>query len=370
MNAEKHLKSLVLLGMCLALLAGGPQASAGDLEPSAPPAPTMKTLDEVEPRIPIPGSDTPAPDIVINESGSYYLTGDRHCSAFGLIIDANDVTVDLMGYSLIGPGPGSNIGILLDTPDNVEIRNGTVRDFGVYGIYDGSISGSSVRLIDLRVISNAGYGIILSGKSNMLKGCTVSGNGDRGISMGYAASIIDNTVYKNGGPYGIYANYASTVTGNTVYDNNGTGIFVNGGTTVTGNTVRENGGDGIWAGYGSMVTGNTVTYNTGDGIEVAHHCSVVGNHCHQNGLSAGDGAGIHATGTNNRIDSNNVIYNDRGIDVDDVGNFIVRNSAADNSGGNNYDIVAGNDYGAIQSGLPDGFSGADTNYNPWANFSF
>ena len=46
---------------------------AGDLNP--PPGtvmPTMKTLDEVEPRTPLDPADVP---IVIGSSGSYYITG-------------------------------------------------------------------------------------------------------------------------------------------------------------------------------------------------------------------------------------------------------------------------------------------------------
>ena len=54
------------------------------LEPSALPAQSMKTLDEVEPRIPIPGSDTAVGTYVINSSRSYYLSGDRMCSGVGL----------------------------------------------------------------------------------------------------------------------------------------------------------------------------------------------------------------------------------------------------------------------------------------------
>ena len=64
------LNILVLLGL-LSL------AMAGDLEPSAPPAPTMTSLDKVEPRVcvmSLPGSQQAVH--VISEPGNYYLTED------------------------------------------------------------------------------------------------------------------------------------------------------------------------------------------------------------------------------------------------------------------------------------------------------
>lgn len=54
----------------------------------------------------------------------------------------------------------------------------------------------------------------------------------------------------------------------------------------------------------------------------------------------GYSTGIGATGSDNRIESNNVTDNDRGIDVDIAGNLITRNSASGNT--LNWAVAAGN----------------------------
>ena len=131
METRKKLAGVVflagMLAVSLVIYAGG------SLEPSAPPGPTMKTLDEVEPRVAIHASDLP---LTITEPNSYYLAENINFTDDvnnAITIEADNVTIDLMGYSLIGPGSGTNYGIYMDERSNVEIRNGTVRDF-YYGI--------------------------------------------------------------------------------------------------------------------------------------------------------------------------------------------------------------------------------------------
>src|SRR5437762_10820158 len=90
-----------------------------------------------------------------------------------------------------------------------------------------------------------------------------------------------------------------------------------------------------------------VKYNTLDGILCASDCIIRGNICAINGNGAGDGAGIHATGSRNRIEGNNCTGADRGIDVDFAGNIIIRNTCSANT--TNWSIVAGNALAPIVS---------------------
>ena len=98
-----------------------------------------------------------------------------------------------------------------------------------------------------------------------------------------------------------------------------------------------------------------------------------GNTADGNGSGTGDGAGIHVAASDCRVDNNNVTDNDRGIDIDTVGDLIIRNSASGNT--TNYVTAAGNKVGTIVL-APDSVAiNGDTggagvgSTNPWANFS-
>jgi len=148
--------------------------------------------------------------------------------------------------------------------------------------------------------------------------------------------------------------------GSTAQQNAINGFTLGTGSNIQGCTAAFNGTDGILTLIGTHITGCSANGNSNDGIQVGSDCYVVGNISTSNGAGVPDGACIHATGSDNRIDGNNVTDCDRGIDVDSLGNVIVRNSASGN--GTQYDIVGGNDVGPI------GTAAAST--SPWANLSF
>ena len=100
-----------------------------------------------------------------------------------------------------------------------------------------------------------------------------------------------------------------------------------------------------------------------------------GNTCTSNG-NGGDGAGIHATGVDNRIEGNNCTFADRGIQVDFGGNIIIKNTCSGNT--INWVIAANNYYGpiidrtAIATIAVNGSSAVSTltPTDPHANFSY
>src|SRR4249920_3368749 len=91
------MKSKVLSLPCLALFVLAHSALAGNLEPPGPPAPTMKTIADAEPRIPLHASDFP---LTISSAGSYYLTENVAASSAAITVTVDDVTIDLSGYKL------------------------------------------------------------------------------------------------------------------------------------------------------------------------------------------------------------------------------------------------------------------------------
>ena len=91
----------IKLTALIALLSIGAIAQ-GPLTPPGAPAPTMKTLDQIEPRIAI--QTLP---FTINGPGSYYLARNL-TGAEGITIAVSNVTLDLNGYVLSGAAGNSN----------------------------------------------------------------------------------------------------------------------------------------------------------------------------------------------------------------------------------------------------------------------
>jgi len=222
--------------------------------------------------------------IAITSPGVYYLTNNLTISdpeLNAITVGADDVTIDLMGFCLTGPGKGSgtlNSGIrLFGTRSNVEIRNGSIKAFGFKGIkFENACTG--IRVVGVRVRDTGNSGIDLPGNGNLAMDCTVINAGANGIDVGNS----------------------SLVKGSQVVGSGNCGIKLVGGSTAVGNTASGN-VYGIVTDYGSMVTDNTVSGNSSWGIHCEGYCTITRNTAHNN-TGTGISAGIYCTITNNTTD--------------------------------------------------------------------
>jgi Right handed beta helix region len=358
-----NLKSAAtLLFVAVFALQLSPAFGQGSLTPPGPPAPTMKSLDQVQPRTPVDATHTPGDTnslFIISQPGSYYLTSNilGVVGKSGVTITAPDVTLDLNGFGLIGV-PSSLFGINLSfhgsLNTNITVKHGFVNNWGEIGI--SAQAASMVTFNDLVCDYNNSIGIYV-GYGCRISDCTLSGNGSDGINASDAANIIKCSAYGNAGD-GINAGGDATVTSCTAAENHQFGIASNVHTVVNGCTCNGNSTGGISVNSYGNINGCTASGNTGYGIGAGYGSLIMNNTC-----SANTGDGIQTTALNSRIEGNHAVANTR-IGVNSTGgagaDYIMRNTSYASGSGTNYFPSSGAYFGPIQ--LP-----ASAN-NPAANY--
>jgi hypothetical protein len=308
----------------------------GALTPPGAPSPTMKSLAQIEPRTPI--SSLP---FTISNSGSYYLTGTVTgvSGTNGITVVANNVTVDLNGFSLLGAvgsldginiGGGSHIGCT-----NITLANGSISGWGRYGI-DASVSWNAV-----------------------LEEILISKNTNSAVNLGILSTVRHCNAFSNGS-YGFIGGSA-LLEGCSANFNASDGYHVS-TARVIDCFAQNNSGAGIWAYNGSYVSGCLSAYNFDSGIGLGIDSVAINNSCVGNNTANSSAeAGIYQFYGPGRIEGNHISYSTGvGIRVNagQTKVVVVRNTTAGNIA-NAYSIPAGNDVGP--------WGQAATATSPWAN---
>ena len=240
-------------------------ANAGDLNPPAGPvSSTMKTLTQVEPRTAVetlPGSATAL--YVISQPGSYYLTSNITgvSGKNGIIITADNVTLDLNGFALLGVS-GTLSGVQGSFVKGIAITKGTVTGWGNDGL---ELSNSVLTSIvsSIRSTHNGRYGFSV-GSGYRIVECVASFNASGGFTGASGNGFIGCTAHNN--PVGFTAVENNLLIDCIAAGNQGNGIYVRGGSIVNRCTASENTGTGITTYEDCIVSNCSSMENTGDGI--------------------------------------------------------------------------------------------------------
>src|SRR5262249_515118 len=108
--------------------------------PAGAPAPTMKSLSEVEPRTAVQSLARNASYLyVVSQPGAYYLTGNIGgiSGKGGIDVTTDSVTIDLNGFALIGV-PSATTGIDTSPAGHSTVVNGSIHGWPNSGLYLGS----------------------------------------------------------------------------------------------------------------------------------------------------------------------------------------------------------------------------------------
>ena len=224
----------------------------GSLTPPGPPAPTMKTLAQIEPRTPI--SSLP---FTISTPGSYYLTTNLTgvSGSDGIDIKTNDVTLDLGGFTLQGVS-GSLAGInILSPATNLAVCNGALDSWGQRGERGNGHNGqfTLLRILGCNTANVAGSGGLSAGDNCIVSTCTASGNNKFAINAVNNCTVKDCTTSANVGSGIIVASNCIVRDCNAGGQN--TGISVEGNNNVIIGCSMSSGS------YGISGSGNNCTFH-------------------------------------------------------------------------------------------------------------
>jgi hypothetical protein len=308
--------------LCLLLLSFIPPAlGQGDLDPpGGAPGPTMKTLSQVEPRLPI---DTSNDHVPLTEA-SYYLTRNIQQDAALVVDSAGSVVLDLNGFKIDNPSNGTIL--QLDDAVTLVVRNGFIR--GSVALepeapartilfenvtFKGRVATSEANMTAENLIfrncrfepapfsSNASIFVRSPGINVHVSNCSFNTSFSWGIMVNSEADslIVLDSTFSNATTSAIELRGFNTrvFVRNSHFLDNGSGILTRNGRAglVVDNCVFQGGEHGINAGEYAKISNSRVFATTSHGLWVTDHaridnCEVIDTD--GTGIKAGDGAVI------------------------------------------------------------------------------
>ena len=289
---------------------------------------------------------------------SVTLSGNINCTSDttndALTIGAADITVNLNGHKVLGPGAESDTEGIVDNPDGtgtayngVTIENGTISNFDTDIDIEGTANSGSPPPLCSRDLTGAVvkgitttndtlqesygvYGACLSGAS--IHNVSIN-DAEYGIGLIYSQA---STVSSNHLQSPLYAMYDDEGTGNTwsgnvLSDVNYDGVTLEGTTAavVTSNTITGTGADGV---YEFVSSGDAITKNvlsdlyTGVVSEASTDDTVSSN------SGSNDAWGLYTSDTDNfSVTGNHFTHNEYGIETDYPNGEVLKNNVADHN---------------------------------------
>jgi hypothetical protein len=255
----------------------------------------------------VTAGDTPGFPITLSATGSYLLTSNLtlpDTTTDGIQIEASHVSLDLNGFSIIGP---VSCDFMVDTVICSHPRSFAQAGVRVGGndvtISNGAITGSTenavvnaadlsgLRIEHIRISSNSGNGLGISGTGIVVENCYLELNGANGARLDLvtgSCELSGNTLIHNNSAGAFYrgdnnAEAICSFRNNLATDNVGDGLRQEGGTaSFIGNQSIGNGGYGI-GGAGSMAYGQNVFRGNDSGtIEPESPVEIGLNYCDGN----------------------------------------------------------------------------------------
>ena len=185
-------------------------------------------------------------------STSIKLGADLFCAnADGLIVDADDVTIDLNGHRLESDRQADQYGIFVGPHKNVTIKNGVVRrfDFGIYANADSD----GLRVINVEVRESLNDGLRVEGGGGTVKNAVfVANSRDGAFFAGPSSPLVTSSFFVANGDDGVdcKSDELTTLTKVTAAVNAGDGVDLTGifsAAIFKGGIVAANGQTGIVA---------------------------------------------------------------------------------------------------------------------------